>query len=116
LPALRSKRRSSLRTRDSLMSEGVFAMLLAGLVVAVLAWVFWKKSPYVKACPARKEMLAGTVSLLEAEAYVALLKFCLFVFTAFHFPVGRTYSFSSAHDFFSSEACIASSWVNGGVQ
>jgi len=27
------------------MSEGVFALLLAGLVVAVLVWVYWKKSP-----------------------------------------------------------------------
>jgi hypothetical protein len=44
-PALRSKRRSSLCTREAFMSEGVFALLLAGLVVAVLVWVFWKKSP-----------------------------------------------------------------------
>jgi hypothetical protein len=63
-----------------------------------------------------KKTVSGTVSLQEAEIYVALLKLRLFVFTAFHFPVGRTYSFSSAHDFFNSEACIASSWVNGGVQ
>jgi hypothetical protein len=26
------------------MSEGVFELILAGVVVAVLLWVFWKKS------------------------------------------------------------------------
>jgi hypothetical protein len=30
--------------REAFMSEGVFALVLAGLVAAVLAWVFWKKS------------------------------------------------------------------------
>lgn len=64
----------------------------------------------------RTKTVVGTVSLLEAETYIALLKLRLFVFTAFHFPVGRTYSFSSSHDFFNCEACIASAWVNGGVQ
>lgn len=53
---------------------------------------------------------------VEAEAYVALIKLRLFVLAAFHFPVGRKYSFSSSHDFFNCEACIASSWVNAGVQ
>jgi hypothetical protein len=64
----------------------------------------------------RKRTAAGTVSLRDAETYAALLTLRLFVFTAFHFPVGRTYSFSSFHDFFISEACNASSWVSGGVQ
>lgn len=64
----------------------------------------------------RKKTVAETVSLREAETYVALLKLRVFVFTAFHFPVGRTYSFSSSHDFFNSEACMASSWLNGAVQ
>jgi hypothetical protein len=63
-----------------------------------------------------KKTVAGTVSLLEAENYVALLTPRLFRFTAFHFPVGRTYSFSSSQVFFSCEACMASSWVNGPVQ
>jgi len=26
------------------MSEGVFTLLLAGIIVAILLWVFWKKS------------------------------------------------------------------------
>jgi len=26
------------------MSEGVFTLLLAGIIVAVLLWVFWKKN------------------------------------------------------------------------
>jgi hypothetical protein len=64
----------------------------------------------------RKKTMAGTVSLREAETYVALLTLRLFVFTAVHFPVGRTYSFSSSHVFFNSAACKASSWVSGGVQ
>jgi hypothetical protein len=38
----------------------------------------------------RKKTVAGTVFLLEAETYVALLTLRLFVFAAFHFPVGRT--------------------------
>jgi len=38
----------------------------------------------------QKKTVSGTVSLQEAETYVALLKRRSFVFTAFHFPVGRT--------------------------
>lgn len=53
---------------------------------------------------------------VEAETDVALLTHRLFVLAACQCPVGRTYSFSSSHDFFNCEACIASSWVNAGVQ
>jgi len=42
---LRLERESSLFIWESFMSEGVFALLLAGFVVAVLVWLFWKKSP-----------------------------------------------------------------------
>jgi hypothetical protein len=35
-------------TREAFSSEGVSALLLAGLVVAVLVWLYWKKSPQLK--------------------------------------------------------------------